>query len=158
MIINMDVKQNTRKFIKEMKQQPHSVWIAIVMHLIVVIDLLLFSYTNHRSIWIDYLSTSIMGLIYIIIAASLSPPNPECTFDFWGEYTDIESTEAQPHSQLFGKWGGVLYILYMIFPIATPGEALGMIWIDFVIIIIFGILAMGFIRFDFRSDASNVDI
>lgn len=46
----------------------------------------------------------------------------------------------------------------MIFPIATPGDMMGMIWIDFVIIIIFGTLAMGLIRFDFRSDASNVDI
>ncbi|QTJ57143.1 hypothetical protein [Dolosigranulum pigrum] len=158
MLGNINVSRNANKLISDIKQQPHSVWISTVMYIIAAVDIVLLPAVGINSFWGGYLDHSIFGFIYTMVMIVMLPPNPVITFNIWSKSVQPTSSSSQPHSKPLGKWLAMLYLVYMMVPLTTPGEALGMIWIDFVIIIIFGILAMGLIRFDFRSDTSEIDI
>ncbi|QTJ45087.1 hypothetical protein FE328_05910 [Dolosigranulum pigrum] len=60
--------------------------------------------------------------------------------------------------QVVGKWLAILYLLYMISPLSTPGDLLSAPIVDLTILILMIILAAGLIRFDFRFDTSEIDI
>ena len=157
LFINVDIKKNASQLIRDLKQLHHSAWIGISLHGFVIVDMLLASYTAHESIWIEYFPT-LYRLIYIMVTLALAPPDPWVTFDFKSDRSICCSSKISAQSQVVGKWLAILYLLYMISPLSTPGDLLSAPIVDLTILILMIILAAGLIRFDFRSDTSEIDI
>ncbi len=150
---SFDIKKNLKDYLRQLKYSYHSRYIASIMMVLLVLDGILITFFNNGApLIIPFLESNTwlywgcLGIICLLGTNII-------TFNLWKKKI-IHRPSKLLHSQIIAI--PILYI-YIALIIMTNMRAISL-WIQALLIITVVVLKAGLIRFDFREEASNLNI
>lgn len=151
MQVSFDIKKNVKKLIHRWKYAYDSFYISLLLWGVLAIDGIIFLVTGNNPISSMLSNNLYVMSVYLFVMTTFGK---SIKFNIWSEHA-YERTDKPIHSELFGL---CLIGLYFLFVMLGADTIWNRPWIDIIIVTIGFILALRLIRFDFRSEASNIDV
>lgn len=143
--------KNFKKLIYRWKYAYDSFYISLLLWGVLAIDGIIFLVTGNDPISSMLSNNLYVMSVYLFVMATFGK---SIKFNIWSEHA-YERKDKAIHSELFGLCLIGLYFLFVM----LGAEIIWVYpWIDIVVLTIGFILTLRLIRFDFRSDTSEIDI
>ena len=143
--------KNFKKLIYRWKYAYDSFYISLLLWGVLAIDGIIFLVTGNDPISSMLSNNLYVMSVYLFVMATFGK---SIKFNIWSEHA-YERKDKAIHSELFGLCLIGLYFLFVM----LGAEIIWVYpWVDIVVLTIGFILTLRLIRFDFRSDTSEIDI
>lgn len=151
MQVSFDIKKNVKKLIYRWKHAYDSFYISLLLWGLLAVDGIIYLATGSDPISTFIRDNILLMVIYLFIMVSFGK---SIKFNIWSNNA-YERKDKAIHSELFGLCLIGLYFLFVM----LGAEIIWVYpWVDIVVLTIGFILTLRLIRFDFRSDTSEIDI
>lgn len=151
MQVSFDIKKNVKKLILRWKHAYDSFYISLLLWGLLAVDGIIYLATGSDPISTFIRDNILLMVIYLFIMVSFGK---SIKFNIWSNNA-YERKDKAIHSELFGLCLIGLYFLFVM----LGAEIIWVYpWVDIVVLTIGFILTLRLIRFDFRSDTSEIDI
>lgn len=151
MQVSFDIKKNVKKLIYRWKHAYDSFYISLLLWGLLAVDGIIYLATGSDPISTFIRENILLMVIYLFIMVSFGNT---IKFNIWSNNA-YERKDKAIHSELFGL---CLIGLYFLFVMLGAEIILVYPWVDIAVLTIGFILTLRLIRFDFRSDTSEIDI
>lgn len=143
--------KNFKKLIYRWKYAYDSFYISLLLWGVLAIDGIIFLVTGNDPISSMLSNNLYVKSVYLFVMATFGI---SIKFNIWSEHA-YERKDKAIHSELFGLCLIGLYFLFVM----LGAEIIWVYpWVDIVVLTIGFIRTLRLIRFDFRSDTSEIDI
>lgn len=143
--------KNFKKLIYRWKHAYDSFYISLLLWGLLAVDGIIYLATGSDPISTFIRDNILLMIIYLFIMVSFGK---SIKFNIWSNNA-YERKDKAIHSELFGLCLIGLYFLFVM----LGAEIIWVYpWVDIVVLTIGFILTLRLIRFDFRSDTSEIDI
>ena len=143
--------KNFKKLILRWKYAYDSFYISLLLWGLLAVDGIIYLATGSDPISTFIRENILLMVIYLFIMVSFGNT---IKFNIWSEHA-YERKDKAIHSELFGLCLIGLYFLFVM----LGAEIIWVYpWVDIAVLTIGFILTLRLIRFDFRSDTSEIDI
>lgn len=143
--------KNFKKLIYRWKYAYDSFYISLLLWGVLAIDGIIFLVTGNDPISSMLSNNLYVMSVYLFVMATFGK---SIKFNIWSNNA-YERKDKAIHSELFGL---CLIGLYFLFVMLGAEIILVYPWVDIAVLTIGFILTLRLIRFDFRSDTSEIDI
>ncbi|QTJ35327.1 hypothetical protein [Dolosigranulum pigrum] len=151
MQVSFDIKKNIKKLILRWKYAYDSFYISLLLWGVLAIDGIIFLVTGNDPISSMLSNNLYVKSVYLFVMATFGK---SIKFNIWSNNA-YERKDKAIHSELFGLCLIGLYFLFVM----LGAEIIWVYpWVDIAVLTIGFILTLRLIRFDFRSDTSEIDI